>query len=294
MLFSAIDIGSNASRQLFANAYSKNGRIVVEKATLVRIPTRLGEDVFNIGYISAVKTENLVKTVKAFKLLIDVYGPVDYTACATAAMREAGNSRDIISRIHDETGVKIRVISGLEEAGIIRKTNKIEINGNYHCTMYIDVGGGSTEISVLSDHRVIAANSFSIGTLRLLNNKVKNEEWKRLETYLEKYTRYNGRINIIGSGGNINKIKKLWGRANSDDLHYNELRYALNYLEKHSYTERVEKLGLRPDRADVIVPAAQVFIRILKILRCEKVIVPKIGLADGLIYQLFEEHSAKL
>ncbi len=146
MLFSSIDIGSNASRQLFASAYYKNGRIVVEKATLVRIPTRLGEDVFKNGYISSEKTENLIKTIKAFKLLIDVYRPVDYIACATAAMREAENSKLIISRIHKETGIKIKVISGLEEARIIRQTNKIEVNKKYHLTMYIDVGGGSTEI----------------------------------------------------------------------------------------------------------------------------------------------------
>ncbi len=145
----------------------------------------------------------------------------------------------------------------------------------------------------MSDNVLIAAKSFAIGTLRLLNNKVRNEEWKKLDIYLEKYSGYDGRINIIGSGGNINKIKKMWGRTESNDLHFNELKFALNYLEKHSYNERIEKLGLRPDRADVIIPAAQVFIKILKKLRSEKIIVPKIGLADGLIYQLFEKHMVK-
>lgn len=290
MLFAAIDIGSNASRLLFANVFHIGNNIMVEKATLVRIPTRLGEDVFTKGKISPEKEENLVKTMKAYKLLIEVYQPLRCTACATAAMREAKNGDAIIERIINETGLKVRTIDGLEEAEIIRQSNKMDFGNDKKLTMYIDVGGGSTEISLLSDKKLLAAKSFRIGTLRLLNEKVKSSEWERLEKWLKKFRGEFDQVNCVGTGGNINKINKLYGDPDHFQLSIGALLHAYDHLNSYALADRIMKLGLRPDRADVIVPAAFIFIRILKTIKARKIFVPKTGLADGLVHKLFEEY----
>jgi exopolyphosphatase/guanosine-5'-triphosphate,3'-diphosphate pyrophosphatase len=291
MIFAAIDIGSNAARLLFANVFESEKKIYVEKATLVRIPTRLGKDVYTNNKISKKRADKLIKTLKAFKLLIDVYKPVDFAACATAAMREAVNGEELINRIKDEAGLDVRLVTGIEEADIIRQTNKIEFKHPDGLSMYIDVGGGSTEISVLLNDVVLGVTSFKIGTLRILSEKVKKSEWKRLENFLMEYKEHFGSINVVGSGGNINKINKIYGTPSTYTLKTSELMYALNHLESFSLEERIQKLGLRPDRADVIVPAAKIFLFIIKIIKAKSLFVPKIGFADGLIYQLYENRK---
>ncbi|OQX81469.1 MAG: hypothetical protein B6D61_00570 [Bacteroidetes bacterium 4484_249] len=292
MIFAAIDIGSNAARLLFANVFEFKNKAYVEKATLIRIPTRLGKDVYSNNKISRKRADNLIKTLKAFKLLIDVYNPVDFAACATAAMREAENGEEVLSRIKTEAGFGVRLIDGIEEANIIRRTNKLTFDHPYGISLYIDVGGGSTDVSLLKDDRVVSVKSFKIGTLRLLSNKVKDSEWKRLEKWLTEIDPTiirDGKINVVGSGGNINKLNKLYGNPANFLLKTSELKNAFKYLKSFSLEERIEKLGLRPDRADVIVPAARIFLFILKIINAKSLLVPKIGLADGLIYQLYEE-----
>ena len=291
MIYAAIDVGSNAARLLFANVFESEKKIYVEKATLVRIPTRLGKDVYTNNIISEKRADNLIKTLKAFKLLIDVYKPVDFDACATAAMREAVNGNELIRRIKDETGLNVRLVDGIEEANIIRQTNKIEFKHPQGLSMYIDVGGGSTEISVLLNDVVLGVTSFKIGTLRILSNKVKKSEWKRLELFLMKYKEHFGSINVVGSGGNINKINKIYGTPSTYTLKTSELIYALNHLESFLLEERILKLGLRPDRADVIVPAAKIFLFIIKKIKVKSLFVPKIGFADGLIYQLYSNSN---
>ena len=291
MIFAAIDVGSNAARLLFANVFESEKKIYVEKATLVRIPTRLGKDVYTDNIISEKRADNLIKTLKAFKLLIDVYKPVDFDACATDAMREAVNGKELIRRIKDEAGLNVRLVDGIEEANIIRQTNKIEFKNPQGLSMYIDVGGGSTEISVLLNDVVLGVTSFKIGTLRILSEKVKKSEWKRLELFLMKYKEHFGSINVMGSGGNINKINKIYGTPSTYTLKTSELIYALNHLESFSLEERIQKLGLRIDRADVIVPAAKIFLFIIKIIKTKSLFVPKIGFADGLIYQLYESRK---
>ncbi|MBN3035107.1 MAG: Ppx/GppA family phosphatase [Bacteroidales bacterium] len=289
MLFAAIDLGSNASRLLFANVFDDSSRIMVDKATLVRIPTRLGEDVFHSGAISIEKADNLVKTLTAYKLLIEVYKPLDFTACATAALREASNGEEVLQRIMSETGIPVRMIDGLEEASIIRHTNKIEWQRGHGHVMYIDVGGGSTEISVMSsDDRLIDARSFRIGTLRLLSKAVREDEWALLKGWLKNLRSQFGKYNCVGSGGNINKLNKMYGDPDTFVLSYLQLKHALTQLEAYTFEERIRRMGLRPDRADVIVPAARIFIFIMKTLGCESILVPRIGLADGLVYQLYE------
>nr|NQU89228.1 rod shape-determining protein [Bacteroidota bacterium] len=293
MIFAAIDIGSNAVRLLFANAFKKDQKIHVEKATLIRIPIRLGKDVYKNNSISKKRAGNLIKTIKAFKLLIDVYKPAGYTACATAAMREASNGDEILKNVLKETGLKVRIVDGLEEAAIIRSTNNFQPPSGKTFTMYIDLGGGSTEISVLSGPDLVDARSFKIGTIRLLNNKVPDTEWAGLSAWLKNFAGKFGKINVIGSGGNINKIAKIYGNPLNNMLSYQELEYAYKHLKSYSLHERIENLGLRPDRADVIVPAANVFLFITRIIKAEAVYVPKIGLADGLIHKMYEEYLKK-
>lgn len=294
MIFAAIDIGTNAARLLFANVFELEEKIFVEKATLVRIPTRLGVDVYSINRISDERAENLLKTLTAFKLLIDVYNPIGFDACATAAMREAENGLAVLERIRNEAGFNVRIIDGIEEANIIRRTNKIGFEHPHNISMYIDVGGGSTDISVLKGNEILGVKSFKIGTLRLLKEMVEDAEWERLHMWLKEFRDMFGQLNVIGSGGNINKLNKLFGDAVSFTLTTDQLSDAFYFLKDFTLEERMAKFGLRPDRADVIVPAAEIFLYILNIIDVDKILVPKIGLADGLVYQLYEKYKNSL
>jgi exopolyphosphatase/guanosine-5'-triphosphate,3'-diphosphate pyrophosphatase len=293
MIFAAIDIGSNAVRLLFANAFDKNERIHIEKATLIRIPIRLGKDVYKNNTISKKRGDNLIKTLKAFKLLIDVYKPVDFIACATAAMREATNGPELLKQIFNETGIRVRTVDGLEEAEIVRSITGFDPPPGKTHTMYVDLGGGSTEISILNNNEVVGARSFKIGTIRILNKKVRDEQWDEMKTWLNQFKDDFGKINIIGSGGNINKIAKLYGDTSTNTLSYGRLKHAYEHLKSYSLHERIEELGLRPDRADVIIPAAKVFLFIAETIQSNSILAPKIGLADGLVYQLYVAYKSK-
>ena len=293
MIFAAIDIGSNAVRLLFANAFDKDEQVHVEKATLIRIPIRLGKDVYKNNTISKKRGSNLIKTLKAFKLLINVYKPEGYVACATAAMREATNGPELLKQIKKETGIDVRTVDGLEEAEIIRTTNVFSSPEGKTLTMYADLGGGSTEISVVDEKKLIDARSFKIGTIRLLNKKVGDEQWNEMKDWLLQFKDDFGKINIIGSGGNINKIAKLYGNTITNTISYEQLEYAFKHLKSFSLKERIEQLGLRPDRADVIVPAAKVYLFIAKTVQSDSILAPKIGLADGLVHQQYVAWKSK-
>ncbi|GAB1405275.1 MAG: Ppx/GppA family phosphatase [Lentimicrobiaceae bacterium] len=292
MLLSAIDIGTNAVRLLFANVFNSKSGIVSEKATLLRIPLRLGLDVFNSGKISDKKADDLVKTMLAFKLLIEVYNPQAYRVAATSAMREASNKEDIIARVKAETGLNIHIINGIQEANIISSLSKVYVNRDFNKTLYIDVGGGSTELSIIEKDELIASGSFKIGTLRLLANKVEKSEWERMRRWLQEFKSDFGRMNCIGSGGNINKLTKLYGHSSNNRIGFDELVGAQKQLKAMPLKERIESMGLRPDRADVIVPASRIFIRILKWTGIGEVITPRLGLADGLVLSLYKELTA--
>lgn len=293
MLFAAIDIGSNAGRLMFANAYEKEGTAHVEKATLIRIPLRLGSDVFKKGKISAKRTETLLKTMQAFKLLIDVYNPVAFKAVATAALREARNGKSIVSRIEEETGIKMKIIDGREEANIIRKNIGFILPPENRYSLFVDVGGGSTELSLTDGDKLIDLRSFKIGTIRILNEQVPEGEWDALSGWLDEHCEEVMQANIIGSGGNINKINKIYGNPQSITLFQFQLTRAYEHLRSFSIEDRVDKLGLRPDRADVIVPAAQIFLFIMHHCQAESIVVPKIGLVDGLVHELFRKEKSK-
>lgn len=293
MLFSSIDIGSNAVRLLFANVYETKNGPVTEKASLIRIPLRLGLDVFYDGRISDQRTEDLVKTMRAFKLLIDVYKPIGYRVAATSAMREASNNHEVLEIVKNETGLEIGMIDGIEEANIISSLGRIFVNRNYSKSLYVDVGGGSTELSLLDGDRFVTSNSFKIGTIRLLADKVEDSEWNHLKDWLQQFRADFSRMNCIGSGGNINKITKMYGHPINNLITFDQLVFAYKQLNNMPLISRIEQMGLRPDRADVIVPAARIFVRILKWTGIGTVVAPRVGLADGLVLLQYKEMKDK-
>lgn len=290
-VFASIDIGSNAVRLLFANVYSYRGRVISEKATLTRIPVRLGLDVFETGKISEYRQELLVRTLKAFKLLIEVYKPLSYIACATAAMREAKNRDSVLELINKETGFDVEVISGEQEAELISTFNNFNLDKKTPYILYVDVGGGSTELSLLQDNNNFASGSFNIGTIRLLNNRVEESEWDKMERWLTETLPEGQKIHCVGSGGNINKLVKLFGNTSQRSITQKRLRSAYYLLRSLSVEKRLEMFGMRNDRADVIVPAAEIFLRIIKVRNIKRVIAPKFGLADGLAIKQFLDHQ---
>jgi exopolyphosphatase/guanosine-5'-triphosphate,3'-diphosphate pyrophosphatase len=293
MIFASVDIGSNAGRLLIANVYEKNNSILAGKISLVRVPLRLGMDVFERGYISQEKVTALIKTFKAYNLIKEIYNPIDYVACATAAMREASNKDEIIQRISEETNNELRIIDGLEEAEILSTANNIYINKKYEDTLYVDVGGGSTECSLFHNDKFIASKSFNIGTIRLLFDKVNSNEWVAMEEWFKSFFANNQKVNCICSGGNITTLVKLFGN-NDNTINRTQLKTACGELEKNSYEERMQKYNLRPDRADVIIPATKIYNNLMKWSDIDLLIAPRIGLADGLVIELYKNHKQLL
>ncbi len=294
MILAAIDIGSNAARLLISEAsVYKDGTVDYTKQNLLRIPLRLGFDVFDNGFISDVKKAKLIETLKAYKLLMGIYKVEAYKACATSAMRDASNGPKILEEIYAETGFRINIITGQEEANIIYETHIAENLSDNRAYLYIDVGGGSTEVTLYSHGHTIFKESFNIGTIRLLHNKVTDEQWEHMKWFVKTYARDYQPLEAIGTGGNINKIfsisKRKEGRPLSLDLlkdYYKELSYTPLEERKHLYQ-------FRDDRADVIVPALQIYIAIMRWALADEIYVPKIGLADGLIKMLYSEHMNK-
>lgn len=294
MKFGAIDIGSNAVRLLLCNVHETAGEAVFKKAELVRMPVRLGEDVFRFRKISNEKKDALAKSMKAFHLLMDVFGVQSYRACATAAMREAQNGQEVAQYVFDYSGIRIDVISGKEEAQIIYSNHiaeHLEPGGVY---LYIDVGGGSTELTFFADGHIAASQSFNIGTIRLLHDQVPRETWNAMKEWVERKTKGYKKITGIGSGGNINKIYKMFYRKEDKALSYSLIRETYEMLKAHTVEERITLLGLNPDRADVIVPASKIFLTVMKNAGIEEILVPQIGLSDGIVHLLYEQHKAQI
>ncbi len=293
MKFASIDIGSNAVRLLFCNVFEDKGKAVFKKAELIRIPLRLGEDAFLRKKISKEKADRLVTTMKAFKHLISVHDVVDYRACATAALRTATNSQDIINRIKKEAGLPVTVIDGKTEASIIYANHaeeNLEHNASY---MYVDIGGGSTEVTLIHNGKFIASRSFNIGTILLLYNKVDKKYWLEFRQWVKEVSEGKQPISAIGSGGNINKLYKMSDRKGNRPLSYKKLKLITAKIESYSTKDRIKILGLNPDRADVIVPAAKILLAIMKSARIQKIIVPEIGLSDGIVHGLYADYVKK-
>lgn len=289
MVFAAIDIGSNAMRLLFCRVYDVDGKAHFSKEELIRMPIRLGEDVFLQGKISDAKVQRLVTTLKGFSELIKAFGVVGYRAVATSAMRDASNGTDIIDKIQSECGIRVEIIDGKSEAALVFSNHIEELLNPKHAYLYIDVGGGSTELTLYFDSKVVAAKSFNIGTVRMLLDKVEKEELEEMKSWLKRNTNGIHPLSAIGSGGNINKIFKMSGKKETKHLSYERLKGIYDMLCSYTYKERIERLDLKPDRADVIIPAAKIFMTVMKHADIDKVFVPQVGLSDGLVHGMYEQ-----
>lgn len=288
--YGAIDIGSNAIRLLISNVIvSDDKEPQFKKSSLVRVPIRLGADAFTSGIISKQNVRRMIDAIEAFKLLMNVHGVKTYKACATSAMREAKNGSEIVEKIKIQTGVKIDIIGGKEEAAIISSTDLNQLIEGNHTYLYVDVGGGSTEITVFTRGKIITSKSFKIGTVRLLKNKksTNKEIFSNVEKWIKKNTSDLKKVSLIGSGGNINKLFKMSGRTEGKPISYIYLNAQYQFLKQMSFDERVSELSLNPDRADVIIPATKIYLSAMKWSGARKIYVPKIGLSDGIIKSLF-------
>lgn len=291
--YAAIDIGSNAVRLLIKEIKEEQGKAHFSKVLMLRVPLRLGFDVFDIGKISEKKEKNMIRLMKAFRHLMKIYDVKHCRACATSAMRDAKNGMDIIKQIEKKTGVHIDIIDGQEEAKIIYNNHVEHMEdqkGNY---MYVDVGGGSTEINLLSEGQLVCSRSYNIGTVRMLNNAVKDSEWECLKNDLAELAKSYPQTNIIGSGGNINKLYRLADKKNKKKMtmQVSVLQELHTRLKALSLEERMEQFGMKPDRADVIIPAGEIFLTIANIIGASYIHVPVIGLSDGIIDELYLQNK---
>jgi exopolyphosphatase / guanosine-5'-triphosphate,3'-diphosphate pyrophosphatase len=290
LILAAIDIGSNAARLLINDVViDKNGKPNFNKLNLVRVPLRLGFDVFENKIVSEEKKTMFVETMKSFRHLMNAYQVTALKACATSAMRDAINAKEIIALVQKEANILIEVIDGDMEANLIYENHVAENMDKDHSYMYIDVGGGSTEISFFSNGILIYKKSYNIGTIRLLKNMVTTEHWEELKNTIKAVTKGHKTVMAIGSGGNINKVFSLSKRKEGRPLQLELLREYYNDLEPLSVEQRIVKYNFREDRADVIVPALLIYINVMRWAGAEEISVPKIGLVDGLIQHLWEE-----
>lgn len=293
MNYASIDIGSNAVRMMIAAINQSETSVSYKKISLIRIPLRLGDDAFIDQRLSTKKAQALQKTMEVFRHMMDLHNVSEYMACATSAMREARNGQEIIGEIKKKTGLDIKIIDGQTEANIIYSSHikaTLDKNKSY---LYIDVGGGSTELSVFSERKVISSASFNIGTIRMLDNKDSEETWKEMKTFIRKNTRGLKNLYGIGTGGNINKLFKLSDEKEGSPLSYSKLKSTYEYLRSYSLKDRINVLGLNNDRADVILPASEIYLSVMKWGGVKKIYVPRKGLVDGIIYRLIEKNFGK-
>ena len=293
MRYAAIDIGSNAVRLLIADIIENNGSVSFKKNTLIRVPLRLGDDAFLDHQLSDKKTADLVKTMQAFSKLMEVYKVADYMAYATSAMREAKNGAEIVKQIKNDAGIDLEIVHGQKEAGMIYASHAdqtIDKSKNY---LYIDVGGGSTELSFFSAGEMWASKSFNIGTIRMLDNQDTEESWNDMKDFIRENTKQFKIISGIGTGGNINKLYKLSEEKDKAPLTFGKLKALYSYLTSFSLKDRINVLGLNQDRADVIIPACEIYITVMKWANIKNIYVPTVGLVDGIIQTLIEKNFPK-
>lgn len=293
MRYAAIDIGSNAVRLLIADIKENDGTVSFKKNTLVRVPLRLGDDAFLNHEISEKKTTDLIKTMQAFRNLMDVYKVSECMACATSAMREARNGAEVVKRIKVEANITLDIVQGQIEAKIIYASHaeqNIDKNKNY---LYIDVGGGSTELSLFTSGELVASKSFNIGTIRILDNQDTEESWSAMREFIRDHTRHFKGISGIGTGGNINKLYRLSEEKNGSPMSLSKLKSLYDYLDSFSLKDRINVLGLNQDRADVIIPACEIYLSVMKWAGIKNIYVPTVGMVDGIIQTLIDEKFMK-
>ena len=288
----AIDIGSNAVRMLICYVISSGDEYVFQKNSYLRLPIRLGEDSFKNGIISNKKIILLTNAILSFKYIMKVHGVKDYKIYATSALRESINSKEVISIVKKNTDLNIELITGIKEAKIISKGNsheKIEFNKTF---LYVDVGGGSTEFSILRKGKEKISRSFKIGTVRLLNNLVDDSMFMDIKKWLQSNIDNDDKIKLFATGGNINKIQSMTGSKSGKPISYLSIKDLSNNLMEFNYQERMMKFDLNPDRADVIIPALKIFITTMEFVKANKIFVPKSGLVDGMINEIFYDNNA--
>ncbi|HIB77615.1 MAG TPA: exopolyphosphatase [Flavobacteriales bacterium] len=292
MKFAAIDIGTNAVRLLIKEIQVIDGKYDVRKVSFTRVPLRLGEDVFETGDISEGKAKNLVKVMRAFWYLMDVYGIEWFRACATSAMREATNVEKVRELVKREANIDIDIIDGDEEADLIFRNFSVaslKTNSDY---LYMDVGGGSLELTLIRDGKRLRGKSFKIGTLRSLKGMTFDGEWEAVEEFIKHVSENDEKIVAIGTGGNINRLQRLIRNPKNTPISVSKLVAVNAKLKSLTYEERVRELALKPDRADVIILAADIYIKVMELAGAEEIIVPKVGLSDGIILKINEEYRA--
>ncbi len=291
--YAAIDIGSNAVRLLVSYVLENGKKVKFKKVSLVRVPIRLGADVFVKGKVSARNEQRLLDAMMGFKYLLKAYEVEQYLGMATSAMREAENGQEIIEEIKAKTGLAIEIINGAKEAELIATTDLEELLDSDRTYLYVDVGGGSTEFSVFHKGKKMASRSFRLGTVRLLKNMVSKETWDQAEKWVKDHTKKFDKVYLIGSGGNINKLFKMSGKVPGAPLSKVYLDAQYKFLKSMRYNDRIKELDLNPDRADVIIPAAKIYRRAMQWSGAEKIYVPKIGLADGIVKYLYLKNQQK-
>ena len=292
MRYGAIDIGSNAVRLLIAEVNPETKPVEFKKEALIRVPLRLGDDAFIDHHISKPKFDNMVKTMQAFRNLMDVYRVSDYMACATSAMRDADNGADIVKACR-KVGVDIQIIDGGKEAKIIYNSHLQDKMDTDKVYLYIDVGGGSTEISLFADGKLVASKSFNLGTIRILDNQDSPDTWDDMKQWVRDHTKKYKHIYGIGTGGNINKLSRIANDKADKPMSYAKLRAIYQHLNAYSLKDRIHVLGLKQDRADVIIPAAEIFLTIMKVGRLKNIVAPRVGLVDGIIQTLIDNNLQK-
>tara|TARA_Y100000741_G_scaffold308771_1_gene251948 strand:+ start:19 stop:921 length:903 start_codon:yes stop_codon:yes gene_type:complete len=290
--YAAIDIGSNAVRMLIANVIFQDNNFFIFKNSLIRLPIRLGEDSFTTGYISESKIIDLIDAFKSFKLIMKIHNVFGFKVYATSALRESSNKNYIIDRVFNECKIKIEIINGIKEALVISKTNIFK-NLDYKTYLYVDVGGGSTELSIIKKSKIKISKSFKLGTVRIINSNKENEEWRKMEEWIKNNLKENSKVYLLGTGGNINKIHKLTNTKEGKPITYLILSKLFQRLNSLSYNQRIIDLGLNPDRSDVIIPAIKIYLNILFWSGSKVIFVPQTGLTDGMIREIIEKSSIK-
>ena len=289
--FAAIDVGSNAIRLFFCRVLENSHGPTFVKESMIRMPLRLGHDAFTAGTISNDTCDRFIATMHGFKALVRAYDPITFKACATSAMRQAKNAMELVGRVKKETNIDLNIISGKEEAQIIIATRiDRHLKPKQHC-LYVDVGGGSTELTLIKDKKELASKSFPIGSVRLLEKQVTKADWAGMEKWIVDKTAKIKNIQSIGSGGNINKILTLLQKIKGGSVTTKEIETTIKKIKPYSLHDRVVKLELRPDRADVIVHAGRIYSRCMEWSGAKKMVVPQVGLPDGIVSQLYSDYK---
>ncbi len=293
MRLASIDIGSNAVRLFIGNVKEDHARLSIQRISHIRVPVRPGADTFSEGHISAERIEKLARTLEAFQALMEVHEVEGYKACATSAIREADNEEEVLRTVRERSGIEVESISGQQESALIYNSFQKRFEKREENILYIDVGGGSTELTLFRGDAMIDTTSLPIGTVRMKESGIPDDEWAGMRQWIDKLPDYNDPLIALGTGGNIDELFKLSGQKRKVPLPYRKLKELTEKLDNMTLQERIEEYGLRPDRAEVIVPAATICMRIMDAAGIDRLLVPKVGLVHGIVTELYLERKGE-